>query len=139
MNEDKDQYFYGSEYFAKDYVANPPKHAYKWAVNLDMVGSKTLQLPVEATSWGWPECQPLIREIWGKAKELGVKEFKNELGRAANDDHVSLHDLGKIAAIDLIDFEYPFWHTMGDKPENCSPVALAKVGWVLHEWLKTAK
>lgn len=29
-----------------------------------------------------------------------------------------------------------YWHTTHDTPENCSALSLAKVGWVLHEWLK---
>jgi hypothetical protein len=41
-----------------------------------------------------------------------------------------------LPACDIIDFEYPAWHTRADSPERCSALSLAKVGWVIHEWLK---
>ena len=37
---------------------------------------------------------------------------------------------------DVIDFDYPPWHTQGDTPDRCSAASLAKVGWVIREWLK---
>ena len=55
-----------------------------------------------------------------------------------------LHEIGGIPACDLIDFEYPrlgvpsYWHTTQDTPDKCSPRSLAKVGWVLLEWLGEA-
>ncbi len=50
-----------------------------------------------------------------------------------------LHNVGEIPTIDLIDFDYPPWHTMGDTPDKCSALSLAKVGWVVHEWLKAVE
>ena len=54
------------------------------------------------------------------------------------DDHVALHDTAKIPVCDLIDvsFMQKQWHTQGDTPEHCSALSLAKVGWVLREWLR---
>ena len=59
------------------------------------------------------------------------------------DDHIMLHDLGGIPACDIIDFTYRsrdrrrnYWHTRADTPDKCSALSLAKVGWVVHEWLK---
>jgi hypothetical protein len=31
-------------------------------------------------------------------------------------------------AIDIIDFNYPYWHTLGDTPDKCSPHSLKVVG-----------
>jgi hypothetical protein len=62
-----------------------------------------------------------------------------------NDDHVPLHDIAKIPTCLVIDFDFPrpgrlsYWHTTADTPDKCSPVSLAKVGWVLLEWLKTVE
>jgi hypothetical protein len=52
-----------------------------------------------------------------------------------------LHDIGKIPTCDIIDFAgyQGLWHTEQDTPAHCSPLALAKVGWVMLEWLKQAK
>ena len=54
------------------------------------------------------------------------------------DDHTSFLEKG-IRAVDIIDFDYPAWHTEDDTPAQCSALSLAKVGWVLREWLKTAE
>ena len=40
-----------------------------------------------------------------------------------------------IPAIDLIDFDYPYWHKADDLPENCSAESLAEVGRVVTAWL----
>ena len=45
-----------------------------------------------------------------------------------------LNDVG-IPAIDLIDFDYPFWHKADDLPENCSAESLEEVGRVITTWL----
>jgi hypothetical protein len=52
------------------------------------------------------------------------------------DDHLALRQYGGIRAIDVIDFDYPPWHTTADTPERCSGASLAKVGWVLWEWIR---
>ncbi len=77
---------------------------------------------------------------WAAAR-LGVREFVPKPMRQFSflDDHVILHNVGHIPCIDVIDFDYPVWHTQGDTPEQCSPLSLAKVGWVIREWLKTVK
>jgi hypothetical protein len=43
------------------------------------------------------------------------------------DDHVVLLSRG-IPCIDVIDFEYPHWHTLADTPDKCSARSLAQVG-----------
>ena len=134
---DDGKYFCGSEYFADDYVKHPPAFRYRYAVLLDMVGSAELKLPQELTSATWDDSRPLVKEIWATAARLGVQEFLPWLARdAVRDDHIALHDVAKIPACDLIDFSYRYWHTQGDTPEHCSALSLAKVGWVLQEWLK---
>ncbi|MCW3060754.1 MAG: Peptidase family, partial [Capsulimonas sp.] len=36
-----------------------------------------------------------------------------------------------IPAVDLIDFDYAYWHTLGDTPEHCSPESLKVTGEVV--------
>ncbi|MFO0902970.1 MAG: M28 family peptidase [Pirellulales bacterium] len=135
-------YFLGSEHFARDYAANPPAHRYAAAVLLDMVGDAQLQLFQERNSVSWPDSRPLVEEIWGVAKELGVTEFIARPKHEIRDDHLALHDIARIPAIDIIDFDYPrsssasYWHTEADTPDKCSGESLAKVGAVLLEWLR---
>jgi hypothetical protein len=133
---DRDPYFLGSEHFARDYVANPPGHRYVWGVLLDMIGDANLQIEQEGNSVAWRDTRPLVQEIWAKAKQLGVYEFIARKGQAVNDDHLAMRNIAKIPTCDIIDFDYPAWHTEADVPQQCSALSLAKVGWVVHEWLR---
>jgi hypothetical protein len=137
--EQHHRFFLGSEYFARDYVKNPPAHRYRWGVLLDMIGDKDLQIYQERNSAWWKDTKPLVDHIWAVAKRLGVREFIPQKKYEMKDDHLMLHDVGKIPCIVLIDFDYPPWHTEDDTPAQCSPLSLAKVGWVVREWLKEAK
>jgi len=129
-------YFLGSEYFARAYVSNPPSYRYRRGVLLDMVGDADLQIYQERNSMGWRDTRGLVREIWDTAQKLGLREFISRKKFAVRDDHLKLHDVAKIPTCDIIDLDYPYWHTTGDTPDKCSALSLAKVGWVLEEWLK---
>lgn len=131
-----DEYFYGSKYFAQAYANRPPPHRYLRGVLLDMVGDADLRIDQEPNSLRY--ARPVVQEVWNTAARLGVHEFSGRVGRAVNDDHMPLNTIARIPTIDLIDFDYPAWHTELDIPQSCSALSLAKVGWVVHEWLKTA-
>jgi hypothetical protein len=143
--DDKDKYFLGSEYFAEQYLMQPPGHTYRWGVLLDMVGDAKLEIYQEKNSVRWADTRPLVVDIWKTAKRLGVEEFIDRVRHEVRDDHLALRNIGKIPTCDIIDFDYPnskatsYWHTEEDTPEKCSALSLAKVGWVLREWLKQAK
>jgi glutaminyl-peptide cyclotransferase len=134
--EGRDKYFLGSEYFAKQYVAKPPAHKYRWGVLLDMVGDVNLSIYQEQHSATWRDTRPLVKEIWATAGKLGVDAFIPRVGYKVLDDHLPLRNNGKIPTCDIIDFDYPYWHTVEDAPRRCSGGSLAKVGWVVYEWLK---
>jgi glutaminyl-peptide cyclotransferase len=135
----RDRFFLGSEYFAREYAKGKPR--YRWAVLLDMVGDADLRILQDRSSLEWKDTRPIVEDIWAMAAQLGVREFVARPMRETDflDDHIMLHELGGIPCIDLIDFDYPPWHTEGDTPDKCSALSLAKVGWVIEEWLKTAK
>lgn len=136
---DSDRFFLGSEYFSREYVKTKSRQRYRWGVLLDMVGDADLQIYQERNSLWWKDTRPLVEAIWSTAARLGVREFVPKPGQAIDDDHVMLHDTGGIPCIDVIDFDYPSWHTQGDTADKCSPLSLAKVGWVIREWLKTVE
>jgi hypothetical protein len=141
FDEARDPYFLGSEYFARQYASPATAHRYRFAVLLDMVGDRELRILQERHGLSWRDSRPLIQHIWRVARRLEVREFVARPGLALRDDHLPLHDIGRIPACDLIDFDYPrpgavsYWHTTHDTPDKCSPLSLAKVGWVLLEWL----
>jgi len=137
----RDPYFLGSTWFARQYVREPPEHKYRWGVLLDMVGDADLQIYQEQHSVTWRDTRPLVKQIWNTAARLGVDEFIPRARWVVMDDHIPLRNIGKIPTCDIIDApqDYPAWHTTMDTPQRCSPASLAKVGWVVYEWLKSQK
>lgn len=135
----RDPYCLGSQWFARQYAANPPEHRYHWGILLDMVGDATLSIYYERQSFMWRDTRPLVESIWDTAKRLGVDEFIPRVGPPVLDDHVPLRNVAKIPTIDIIDFNYPPWHTEQDVPRQCSSTSLSKVGWVVYEWLRTVQ
>jgi hypothetical protein len=135
---DGDAYFIGSEYFAQNYATHPAGVRYRWAVLLDMVGDADLQIYPDRQTMSWEDSRPLVDAIWGTAARLGVVEFVIDKRCEVLDDHIKLHNIGGIPSCDILDFKYPAWHTENDTPERCSALSLAKVGWVVEEWLRQA-
>jgi hypothetical protein len=140
--EDRDPYFLGAEYFARRYVATPPPYRYRWGVLFDMVADARLEVFQERHSMLWRDTRPLVQDIWRTARRLGVREFVPKVRYEVRDDHLPLHDIAGIPTCDVIDFEYGprvgenvYWHTTEDTPDKCSALSLAKVGWVITEWL----
>jgi hypothetical protein len=138
-NDRRDRYFIGSEYFATEYAKNPPEYRYRWGVLLDMIADRDLNLKYEVNSLGNPESKQLVESIWSTAARLGVREFEPRRGHEVRDDHLPLIQIAAIPSCDIIDFDYPYWHTEADTPRQCSALSLAKVGWVMSHWLKTVR
>jgi hypothetical protein len=99
-----------------------------YAVVLDMVGDRELTLPAEGYSMAY--APDLVRMIWGRAAGLGFAEWKLAPEHQIYDDHVPFLEAG-IPAVDVIDFDYPFWHTVADTPDKLAASSLAVVGAVL--------
>ncbi len=134
----RDPMFLGSQYFANQYPNWDVK--YDYAVLVDMIGDKDLQLKMEVNSLNG--ARDLTKMIWSVAKDLKVHEFKASKGHTIKDDHLPLIQAG-IPTCDIIDFDYPrpgmknkYWHTTQDSVENCSAESLGKVGIVMLEWTR---
>ncbi len=124
-SRDLDSYFLGSRYFMKTKSEN---YRPRFAILLDMVGYRDLQIPMEQNSMTYaPEAVELI---WSTAEKLGVTQFVNVPGEEISDNHVPFNS-GGVPTVDIIDFQYPFWHTMQDTPDKCSAESLEAVGKVL--------
>lgn len=138
-----DPYCLGSNFFARQYAASQATgkapHRYVCAVVLDMVADRDLEIWQERNSLAWPETRPLVEEIWEVAERLGEKRFVSRPRHAVEDDHMPLRMIGRIPACDVIDFDYPQWHTTADTPEHCAPESLEAVGRVILEWLRTRR
>ncbi|GAB4325839.1 MAG: M28 family peptidase [Candidatus Sumerlaeia bacterium] len=125
-----DEFCYGSRHFAAEIpAACRPVRA---AVNIDMVGDADLTLPREGFSV--LHASDLTDAIWKIGTKRYPEHFLWNVGPAVYDDHMPLLEAG-LSAVNIIDFNYPAWHTMDDDVARCSPRSLKIVGDVLLEWL----
>ena len=140
FEEKRDSYCLGSLFFARQYVssrkAGTISYAYRCGVILDMVGDRNLTIWQEQQSVDWHDTRPVVESIWATAKQLQIEEFVPRPKYLINDDHVPLRMTGGIPTCDIIDFDYPHWHTTQDIPENCSAHSLGLVGRVILSWLQ---
>jgi glutaminyl-peptide cyclotransferase len=117
----------GSRHFAS---VRPKVSAPRYAVLLDMIGDRDLFLPVESNSRHY--APGIVDLVWDTASRLGLSAFSAAEGYEVMDDHLELIKAG-IPAVDIIDLDYPHWHTVQDTPDKCSPQSLQAVGTlVLH-------
>jgi len=100
------------------------------AIVVDMVGDMDLSLYQE----GYSDIA-LTSEVWGIAQELGYSNiFIPKVKRTILDDHVPFLQAG-IPATDIIDLDYPYWHTTSDTPDKVSSKSLQFVGDTLLKYL----
>ena len=113
----------GSRYYAAHQPAGPQP---LYAVLFDLVGDKDLQIFEEGNSVvGAPEVVDLV---WDTAKDLGYAgTFVPNPKHTLIDDHLELQKVG-IRAIDVVDFDYPYWHTPEDTIDKVSAQSLQIVG-----------
>jgi len=114
--------------------SNLPELAQKpeFLIVVDMVGDAEQQLYYEGFS------DPRLNErIWMTAHSLGYESaFVPHVKHQLIDDHRPFLEIG-IPAIDIIDFDYPFWHTTQDTADKVEPTSLERVGKTLELFLET--
>ena len=124
-----DEWGLGTQSFVKQYDGILPKYA----ICVDMIADKNPIYKIEGFSYRY--AQELVNEIWSLANALGYKEFVWQLSPSIYDDHVFYYQGTKVPSIDIIDFDFPEWHTTDDTVENCSSKGLFIVGNVLLEFI----
>jgi len=118
----------GSEHFAKQL----PNYSPEFGILLDMIGDKDLEIYKEGYSQLIaPE---VVEKIWRIAKSLKSQEFHPQVRYYIVDDHLPLLKRG-IKCINLIDFDYPYWHALEDTPDKCSSRSLKIIGDILVKLL----
>lgn len=120
-----EEMFLGSRYFADNQVGGP----FRFGILLDMVGDADLQIYRERYSQ--TRARAVVDRVWRAAAELGYDHFRPSVGHTVMDDHLPLLDRG-IPVIDVIDFDYPPWHTLADTVDKCSARSLRIVGAVVQ-------
>jgi Zn-dependent M28 family amino/carboxypeptidase len=129
---DLDHYLLGSRHYAKTLGTARPRAM----ILLDMVGDRDLSIPMEGYSVR--EASWLAQLVFGVADSLHAGTFTSRQGPPIFDDHVPFLQAG-IPALDLIDFDYPAWHTLEDLPDKCSPASLESVARVLLHSLQSLR
>jgi len=103
------------------------------AICLDMVADKDPEFKIEYFSY--IQAENKVKEIWNLANSLGYKEFTYSLQAPIYDDHRAFFVETGVPSIDIIDFDYPYWHTLEDTPDKCSASTLGIVGNVVLEYI----
>jgi glutaminyl-peptide cyclotransferase len=121
----------GSRHYGANQVAGPKP---LYAVLFDLIADKDLQVYQEGNSLvGAPE---VVELVWDTAKDLGYGGYFIASPRhTLIDDHLELQKAG-IRAIDVVDFDYPAWHTQYDTIDKVSPASLQVVGDVAMALLR---
>jgi Zn-dependent M28 family amino/carboxypeptidase len=100
-------------------------------VIVDMIGDAEQNIYYERNS-----DRPTAARIWQTAADLGyadtiIPEYKFSM----LDDHTPFLQAG-IPAVDMIDFDYPSWHTTADTADKVSAESLERVGNTLWNWVQ---
>jgi len=120
---------YGSRYFAKQLATAGTAKQFRGGIVFDMVGDRELTITLP------PDSPPEIaRDIFAAADALKVRKHFTYARTGIVDDHTPLNAIG-IPTIDLIDFDYPPWHTPEDTMDKISAESLGIVGAVAARYL----
>jgi len=120
------EWIVGSTHLAQHLAITPTA-----MVLLDMIGDADQQL-----YWDRNSNPQLNEQIWKTASTLGFAQvFIPQYKWTMIDDHVPFAQRG-IPAADLIDFDYPPWHTTFDTADKVRPLSLERIGRTLKTWLE---
>ncbi len=118
----------GSKYFVENFQGSEPD----FVVIIDMIGDSNLNIKIEGYSYkNSPE---LVEQIWKIARAQNISNFDTKISNFIYDDHYPFLEKG-FNAIDIIDFDYPYWHTLQDTPDKCSAQSLQIIGNVLTSFI----
>lgn len=121
---------YGSRHFAADLTETKTANQFHGGILLDMVGDRSLDitLPLDSPS-------NMARDIFAAAEALNCRNHFTYFDQGSiTDDHTPLNTAG-IPTIDLIDFDFPPWHTADDTMDKISGESLQTVGRVVVYYL----
>ena len=116
---------YGSRYYVQAAKRANALSSVRAMILVDMIGDADLGIRRDSNSARW-----LTDIIWTTAARLGYGGvFLNE-ETAIEDDHLPFIEAG-VDSVDVIDLDYPYWHTPDDTVAHVSQRSLQAVGDVL--------
>jgi glutaminyl-peptide cyclotransferase len=120
---------YGSRYFAKQLAESKTAGQFHGGLLFDMVGDKSLNITLPPDSPA-----EMAHDIFASADTLKLRSYFSYFDRGITDDHTPLNAIG-IPVVDLIDFDFAWWHTADDTLDKVSPQSLQIVGSVAAYYL----
>ena len=125
---------YGSRYFANQFTADKTAkykaaRPFRGGLLFDMVGDRSLNvtLPLDSPA-------QMAHDLFAAADALKLREYFSYYDSAVTDDHTPLNAIG-VPVIDVIDFDYAWWHTADDTIDKLSAASLQAVGSVAAYYL----
>jgi glutaminyl-peptide cyclotransferase len=119
---------YGSRYYVEAARTSGSLKSLRALILLDMIGDRNLTIRRESNSTRW-----LTDIVWAAAKKLGHRAFMDE-ETTVEDDHIPFLKAG-VPSLDIIDLDYPQWHTAQDTLDAVAARSLQVVGEVVVESL----
>ncbi len=124
---------YGSRYYAGSLNLKNRARQFKAGILWDMIGDTNLTVTLPPDS-----PRAVAQEVLAAADALGLRKNFGYFDRPILDDNDPLIHVARIPTLDLIDFDYPYWHTADDTLEHISADSLQKVGAVTLYYLRHA-
>ncbi len=115
----------GSRHYAQVLRETKRASQFRFGIVWDMIGDAdlTVTLPRDTPA-------ALASSLFAGADALGVRRNFGFSKGDIMDDHTPLHVIARIPAMDIIDFDYPPWHTSADTLDKLSAASLQAVGRV---------
>jgi len=120
---------YGSRYFARQLEESKAAKQFRGGILFDMVGDRSLNVTLPPNSPA-----QMASKLFAAAEALKVRDHFTYFDRDIRDDHTPLNAIG-ISTIDIIDFDFPWWHTSDDTIDKLSADSLQTVGSVAAYYL----
>jgi glutaminyl-peptide cyclotransferase len=115
---------YGSRYYVEAARKSGSLKSLRALILLDMIGDRNLTIRRESNSTRW-----MTDIVWGTARKLGHAAFMDE-ETTVEDDHIPFVKAG-VPSLDIIDLDYPAWHTAQDTLDAVGARSLQVVGDVV--------
>ena len=120
---------YGSRHYVESAKKANTLGSLKAFILLDMIGDRNLNIRRDSNSTKW-----LTDFVWASARKLGyASSFPND-ETTIDDDHMPFVRAG-VPSLDIIDLDYPAWHTVQDDLDHVSARSLQVVGDVVLDAL----
>jgi Zn-dependent M28 family amino/carboxypeptidase len=113
---------YGSRHYVVDAKRSGSLASLRAFVLVDMIGDRDLQIKRDLNSTTW-----LTDIIWAAAQKQQLGAYFRPERVQIEDDHMPFMEAG-VPSVDIIDLEYPAWHTAGDTLDAVSARSLQVVG-----------